>query len=256
MRIVTWNLNSIRARHDRLIAILGRHKPDVLCLQELKVEDEHFPFEAVREAGYRAETFGQRTYNGVAILTREPLEDVKRGMGDDVDDPQSRLISGVFRGVRVISAYFPNGGEIGSAKYAYKLAWIKRLRTMLERDFSPAMPLVLAGDFNVAPDERDTKNPDLWRATVLFSDEVRAALGELRSWGLSDSLRLVNDAPGLYSWWDYRMLGFPKNDGLRIDHLDVTEPLRARVRDVRIDREERKGKQPSDHAPVLLDLAD
>lgn len=256
MRLVTWNVNSVRARHDRLLALLERHRPDVVCLQELKVEDGDFPLADVRAAGYQAATFGQRTYNGVAILTREPLEDVRRGMGDDVEDPQARLISGVVRGVRVISAYFPNGGELGSDKYRYKLAWMKRLRAMLERDFSPSMPLVLAGDFNVAPDERDTKNPDAWRGTVLFADEVRLALRELRGWGLLDSLRLVNDAPGLYSWWDYRMLGFPKNDGLRIDHLDVTEPLRARVRDVRIDRDERKGKQPSDHAPVLLELMD
>ncbi|MBX7196046.1 MAG: exodeoxyribonuclease III [Sandaracinaceae bacterium] len=256
MRIATWNVNSIRARHDRLLAFLTRHRPDVLCLQELKVEDSGFPHVEVRAAGYHAAILGQRTYNGVAILSREPLADVRAGMGDDVEDPQARLISGVIRGLRVISAYFPNGGELGSDKYRYKLAWMKRLRAMLARDFSPSMPLVLAGDFNVAPDERDTKNPAVWKDTVLFSDEVREALRELRSWGLLDSLRLVNDQPGLFSWWDYRMLGFPKNDGLRIDHLDVTEPLRARVRDVRIDRDERKGKQPSDHAPVILELAD
>jgi exodeoxyribonuclease-3 len=256
MRIVTWNVNSVRARLERLLALLARHRPDVLCLQELKVEDAAFPHAAVREAGYIAETHGQRTYNGVAILTREPLEDVRRGMGEGDSDPQARLISGRFRGVRVISAYFPNGGELGSEKYVYKLAWMKSLGAMLARDFSPGMPLVLAGDFNVAPDERDAKNPDAWRDTVLCADEVRGALRDLRSWGLHDSLRLVNDAPGLYSWWDYQRLGFPKNDGLRIDHIDVTEPLRSRVRDVRIDREERKGKQPSDHAPVLLELAD
>lgn len=256
MRIVTWNLNSIRARHDRLLALLARHRPDVVCLQELKVEDAAFPYDDLRSAGYRAEILGQRAYNGVAILTREPLEDVRRGMGEGDTDPQARVISGVYRGIRILSAYFPNGGEVGSDKYGYKLAWMKRLRAMLERDFSPSMPLVLAGDFNVAPDERDTKNPEVWRNTVLFTDEVREALRELRSWGLHDSLRLVNDAPGLYSWWDYQLLGFAKNNGLRIDHLDVTAPLCPRVRDVRIDRDERKGKQPSDHAPVLLELVD
>jgi len=256
MRLITWNVNSIRARHDRLIALLARHQPDVLCLQELKVEDAVFPEAAIREAGYLAATFGQRTYNGVAILTREPLEDVRRGMDDGVDDPQARLISGVVRGVRVFSAYFPNGAEVGSDKYKYKLAWMTRLRALLSRDFSPTTPLVLAGDFNVAPDERDAAKPEVWRDTVLFSDEVREALRELRSWGLLDSLRLVNDAPGLYSWWDYQQLGFPKNQGLPMHPPHVTEPLRPRVREVRIDREERKGKQPSDHAPVILELAD
>jgi exodeoxyribonuclease-3 len=256
MRIITWNVNSIRARHDRLLGVLARHRPDVLCLQELKVEDAAFPWSAVKEAGYEAAVFGQKTYNGVAILSREPAEDVRRGMGDEVDDPQARLISGVVRGVRVISAYFPNGSEVGSDKYVYKVAWMRRLRAMLARDFSPETPLVLAGDFNVAPDERDAKNPEQWRSTVLFNDEIRGALAELRGWGLSDSLRVVSDAPGVYSWWDYRMLGFPKNDGLRIDHLDVTAPLVPRVREVRVDRDERKGKQPSDHAPVILELAD
>jgi exodeoxyribonuclease-3 len=256
MRLITWNVNSIRARHDRLLGVLSRHQPDVLCLQELKVEDEAFPWESVRAAGYEAAVFGQKTYNGVALLSRAPIEDVRRGMGDGVDDPQARLVSGSVRGIRVISAYFPNGGEIGSDKYQYKLRWMERLRAMLARDFTPETPLVLAGDFNVAPDERDAKSPEQWRDTVLFCDEVRSALARLRSWGLHDSLRLVHDAPGIYSWWDYRMLSFPKNEGLRIDHLDVTEPLRARVREVRVDRDERKGKHPSDHAPVILDLAD
>lgn len=256
MRIVTWNVNSVRARHDRLLALLARHAPDVLCLQELKLEDAQFPWEAVRAAGYHAETFGQRTYNGVAILSREPAEEVQRGLGDDVDDSQSRLITARVRGVYVASAYFPNGGELGSDKYAYKLAWMKRLGAKLARDFTPSTPLVLAGDFNVAPDDRDAKNPAAWRETTLCSDEVRTALRALRDWGLYDSLRLLTEEPGVYSWWDYRMLGFPKNDGLRIDHLDVTAPLRERVREVRVDRDERKGKQPSDHAPVLLELAD
>lgn len=256
MRILTWNLNSIRARYERLVALLARHAPDVVCLQELKVEHAAFPYEALRAAGYEACIHAQKTYNGVAILSREPILDVRRGLGEGLDDPQARLVSGLVRGVRVLSAYFPNGSEVGSDKYAYKLDWMRRLGAMLARDFSPGQPLVLAGDFNVAPDERDVSDPDAWRGTVLFSDEVRAALAELRRWGLRDSLRLVTDAPGIYSWWDYRRLAFPRNEGLRIDHIDVTEPLVSRIRDVRVDREERKGKQPSDHAPVILDLAD
>jgi exodeoxyribonuclease-3 len=256
MRIITWNVNSIRARHDRLLGVLARHAPDVLCLQELKVEDDAFPWDAVRAAGYHAAVHGQKTYNGVALLSREPAQDVQRGLQDDVDDPQARLISGVFRGVRVFSAYFPNGGDIESPKYPYKLAWMRRLRALLTRNFSPAMPLVLAGDFNVAPEDRDAKSPQNWRDGVLANDEVRGALADLRSYGLHDSLRLRNQDAGIYSWWDYRMLGFVKNDGLRIDHLDVTGPLLSRVLDVRVDRDERKGKQPSDHAPVILELAE
>lgn len=255
MRVITWNVNSVRARHDRLLGVLQRHQPDVLCLQELKVEDDGFPWDAVREAGYHAAVHGQKTYNGVALLSREPAVDVRRGMNDGVDDPQARLISAQFGEVRVLSAYFPNGGEPSSDKYAYKLAWIARLRAMLVRDFAPDAPLVLAGDFNIAPDDRDAKNPGAWHGTVLCNDEIRQALRDLRSFGLTDSLRLLREEGGVYSWWDYRALGFQKNDGLRIDHLDVTAPLASRVRSVVVDRDERKGKQPSDHAPVILDLA-
>ncbi len=256
MRVITWNVNSIRARHDRLLALLERHAPDVVCLQEIKVEQAQFPFEALRAVGYEAAIHGQRTYNGVAILAREPIEDVRVGMGDAADDPQARLVSGTVRGVRFLSAYFPNGSTPESDKYRYKLEWMGRLREKLDRDESAARPLVLAGDFNVAPEDRDAKNPAAWRDSVLCRDEVRAALRAVRAFGLFDSLRVVSDDPDVFSWWDYRMLGFPKNDGLRIDHLDVTAPLRHRVRAVWVDREERKGAQPSDHAPVVLDLAD
>lgn len=254
MRIVTWNVNSFRARHDRLIAFLGRHKPDVVCLQELKAEADEIPLDAVHELGYQAALLGQRTYNGVAILAKEPIEDVRTGMGDD--DDQARLIAATIRGIRVICAYVPNGGERASPKFAYKLEWMKRLRAHLGKTYSPDSPLALCGDFNVAPTDLDVKNPDAWKDTVLACPEVRDALKEIRSFGLADTLRLHTPEGGLYSWWDYRMLGFPKNDGLRIDHIDVTPPLAARSLAVKIDREERKGKQPSDHAPVIADFSD
>lgn len=256
MRIITWNVNSVRARHDRLLALLARHAPDVVCLQELKLEDERFPREELRAAGYHAAVHGQRTYNGVAILSRTPIEDVRVGMGDDVDDPQARLVGGTIAGVRVWSAYFPNGSTPSSDKYRYKLEWMRRLREKLDREESSTRPLVLAGDFNVFPEDRDAKNPGRWRDTVLSTPEVRAALREIRAFGLFDSLRVVSDAADVFSWWDYRMLGFQKDDGLRIDHLDVTPPLRHLIRGVWVDRDEREGEQPSDHAPVVLDLGD
>jgi exodeoxyribonuclease III len=254
MRIATWNVNSVRARQDRLLSFLGRHAPDVLCLQELKAETDEFPLEAVRELGYEAAVLGQRTYNGVAILSKTPIEDVRTGMGGD--DEQARLIAGTVRGVRVICAYVPNGGEPASPKFAYKLEWMKRLRAHLAEAYAGEKALALCGDFNVAPTDLDVKNPEAWKASVLACPEARAALAEIRTFGLVDTLRLHQPDTAVYSWWDYRMLGFPKNDGLRIDHIDVTAELAARCVSVKIDREERKGKQPSDHAPVLADFSD
>ena len=254
MRISTWNVNSVRTRLDRLTAFLTRHKPDVLCLQELKAETDEFPLEAIQALGYEAAVYGQPTYNGVAILSKTPIEDVRTGMGDG--DEQARLIAGTVRGVRILCAYVPNGAERASPKFAYKLEWMKRLRAHLGATYSASAPLALCGDFNVAPTDLDVKNPEAWKDSVLACPEARAALLDLRGFGLTDTFRIHHQDGGTFSWWDYRMLGFPKNDGLRIDHIDVTAPLAARCRAVTIDREERKGKQPSDHAPVIADFAD
>jgi exodeoxyribonuclease-3 len=254
MKIITWNLNSVRAREDRLIGVLDRHKPDALCLQELKVVDDDFPTARVRELGYHAALFGQKTYNGVAILSRAEPEDVQRGLRDDVEDPQARLVSARIDGVRVISVYVPNGGVLNSDKYAYKNAWLKRLRAYLEKHHDPHEKLVLCGDINIAPDDIDVARPDEWKDTVLFHPEMRTALRELCSWGLYDAFRHCRPEAGLYSWWDYRQLGFPKGNGLRIDHIFVTEPLLGTCRAAEIDRNERKGKQPSDHAPVVIEI--
>ena len=254
MRIATWNVNSIRARLDRLTAWLARHSPDVLCLQELKASDEAFPFEAVERSGYHAAVSGQKTYNGVAILARAAPSEIVRGFGDDVEDAQARLIAATVQGVRVLSVYVPNGAEVGSDKWAYKLAWLRRLRRFLERDCHADRPLALCGDLNIAPEARDVHDPEHWEGSVLFHVDLRAAFADLCAWGLADSLRLHHQEGGLYSWWDYRMLAFPKNAGLRIDHVLVTRPLAAVSTAVVIDRNERKGKQPSDHAPVLADF--
>jgi len=256
VKLATWNVNSVRTRLPRLLRWLDAWQPDVLCLQELKATNENFPTEAVREAGYQVALHGQKTYNGVAILARGKLEDVRCGLQDDSDDAQARLISARVRGVRVLSAYVPNGGQVGSEKWHYKLTWLQRLRRHLERGFRPDEPLALCGDFNVAPQARDVCDPTAWETTVLFHPEARAALAHVADWGLTDAFRLCHDEAGLYSWWDYRMLAFPKNQGLRIDHVFVTAPLERCCDAAVIDREERKGKQPSDHAPVVLTLND
>ena len=254
MLVASWNVNSIRAREERLLRWLAAHKPDVMCLQELKVEDKAFPVEALRAAGYHAVAWGQRTYNGVGILARTEPTEVKKGIDDEVDDLQARLIAARVGPLHVLSAYVPNGSVVGSDKWTYKLEWLKRLRALLDRRYDPQQPLVVCGDFNVAPEARDVCDPAEWEASVLFHREARAALQGLFAFGLQDTLRLHTQAAGLYSWWDYRMLGFPKNKGLRIDLILATAAAARVCTAGSIDRNERKGKQPSDHAPVLAEF--
>ena len=254
MLVASWNVNSIRAREERLMRWLEAHRPDVMCLQELKVEDEALPTEALRAVGYHTAAWGQRTYNGVAILARTEPTEVKKGIDDEVDDLQARLIAARVGPLQVLSAYVPNGSVVGSDKWTYKLEWLKRLRAFLDRRYDPQQPLVLCGDFNVAPEARDVCDPAEWEASVLFHREARAALQGLFAFGLQDTLRLHTQAAGLYSWWDYRMLGFPKNKGLRIDLILATAAAARACTAGSIDRNERKGKQPSDHAPVLAEF--
>ena len=256
MRVVTWNVNSVRARLDRLLAFLARQGPDVVCLQELKVTDADFPREALEAAGWKAVTHGQKTYNGVAILSREEPADVEWGMGDADTDPEARLIAATVKGVRVVSAYVPNGKEVGSEKWAYKLRWLGRLQVWAASHLDSRRPAVLCGDFNIAPGDRDVKNPEKWRETVLCHPDARAAFEALKGLELVDALRQVRPEDQVFTWWDYRELGFPKNDGLRIDHLLVTPPLAARLASVSVDRDERKGKLPSDHAPVIAEFGE
>jgi exodeoxyribonuclease-3 len=251
MKIATWNVNSIRARMDRVTAWLQAVQPDVLCMQELKVEEDKFPLLELQALGYHAAYSCQRTYNGVAILARRPLADVRIGLDDGVEDAQARLISAVVDDVRILSAYFPNGQTVGSDKYEYKLQWMGRLERHLEAHYDRAQPLLLLGDFNVAPEPRDVYDPGAWENEPLYHIDARVALEKIRRWGLVDLLRLHHHDPGVYSWWDYRMLGFPKNRGLRIDHIFASETLARRSQNCWIDREARKGKDPSDHAPVI-----
>ncbi len=254
MRIATWNVNSVRARKERLLAFLARHRPDVVCLQELKTEEEGFPFEELRAAGWHAAVLGQKTYNGVAVLSREEPVDVATGFGDGGDESQARLVAATVGGLRVASAYVPNGKEVGSEKWPYKLEWLDRLAAWTLRQ-ADGPPLVLCGDFNVAPEERDVASPAAWADSVLCHPDVRARWASLLSAGLVDSFRLHHEEGGLFSWWDYRMLAFPKNDGLRIDHVLIAQALVPRCTGAHIDRDERKGKLPSDHAPVFAELS-
>lgn len=244
-------MNSLRARLERVLAWLASAAPDVLCLQELKLPDADFPTAAIEALGYHAVVHGQRTYNGVAILSRQPAADVTRGLLDGVENDQARLISARVAGVRICSAYFPNGGEVDSDKFAYKLAWMQRLRAHLVAHGNPDEPFLLCGDMNVAPDDRDVARPEEWNDTVLCHPASRAGLREVLEWGLTDTFRQHHAEGGFYSWWDYRQLGFPKNNGLRIDFVLATASMAARCTAAAIDREARKGKQPSDHAPVI-----
>lgn len=257
MRIAAWNVNSVKARQARVAHWLREHRPDVLCLQELKTTDDAFPSEAFRAEGYEAAVFGQRTYNGVALVSPHPIASVERGLEGDEHDEQARLVRGVVRGVTVLSAYFPNGRTVGSESYRYKLAWMGRLLELLERRFDPRDPVVLAGDFNVARDDLDAEHPEQWAASVLCDPATREALERIREWGFVDVVRKHNPDGKLYSWWDYRRLAFPRNDGLRIDYVFATMPVAEASTGAWVDRNQRKGgkaDKPSDHAPVVADF--
>lgn len=259
MKIVTWNINSVRARVDRLTEWLRTNQPDVLCLQELKCQDEQFPYADVQAAGYHAVTHGQKTYNGVAILAPEgvEIENVERGMGDDVEDDHARVIAATVGGVRVVSVYVPNGQAVGAPAYAYKLEWYARLARYLSARASATDRLVLCGDFNVAPEARDVHDPALWTGRIMFSEAERAAWRAAgAALGLVDTFRIHHPEGGKFSWWDYQQLGFPKNLGLRIDHVLATRPLAETCADAGIDREARKGVRPSDHAPCWATFRD
>jgi exodeoxyribonuclease-3 len=254
MKIATWNVNSVKARMDRLHAFLARHSPDIVCLQELKLDAAAFPHMELVASGYHAVVHGQKSYNGVAILARVEPGEIALGLSDGEPDPHARAITATVAGLRVMSLYVPNGGEPGSEKWIYKLAWLDRLIAHLQATHRPSDALVLCGDLNIAPDDLDVARPEEWASTAACLPEVRERFGKLLALGLVDCVRKHHPAGGLYSWWDYRMLGFPKNNGLRIDHLLASESVAARCTAAYVDRQERKGKLPSDHAPVIIEL--
>ena len=255
MILAAWNVNSLNIRLPRLLPWLETARPDVVCLQETKLEDVKFPVQAIADAGYSAHYAGQKTYNGVAILARRelPVEDVRMGI-DGFADEQKRVIAATIAGIRVVGVYVPNGQSVDSDKYQYKLAWYAALAGMLRSELARNPNLAVAGDFNVAPEDRDVHDPAAWAGQVLCSIPERSAFQALLALGLKDSFRLFEQPEKSFSWWDYRMLGFPKNHGLRIDHVLLSDALAARCTASRIDRNMRKGEKPSDHAPVLVEL--
>ncbi len=249
--VASWNVNSIRVRAEQVAAWLAERRPDVLALQELKVPEEEFPREIFEELGYRALVHGQKTWNGVALLARGDLAEVRRRLPGMEDDPQARFLAARADGVLVAGVYVPNGQAVGTDKYAYKLRWLEALARWFEEERDPSEPLVLCGDFNIAPDERDLWDPEAFRDQVLFSAPERAALERLLSWGLADVFRRFHEEGGHYSWWDYRQAAFRRNMGARIDLVLVTPPLLERALSAEIDRAPRRLPRPSDHAPVL-----
>lgn len=254
MRLASWNVNSIRARCDRVVEWLDQYRPDVLCLQETKVPDHEFPAETFQRLGYEIARAGQRTYNGVAILSRHPIEDVEIGLFGCGPDDDKRLIAGRIAGIQVLSAYVPNGKRLDSPSFREKLLWLEKLRDTLDRRYRPDEPLLLCGDFNVARDERDVFDVERMRGQLFFTEEEHAALEHVLAFGLVDAFRLFESGGQHYSWWDYRAGAFRRNRGLRIDYAFVTQPLAQRLTGCWMDREARAKDKPSDHVPVVLEL--
>ena len=254
MRIATWNVNSLRVRLPQVLAWLNIHSPDVLAIQETKLADADFPLETIQEAGYQAAFSGQKTYNGVAILSRTPVADVVKGI-PGMEDEQRRVLGGSFGEVRVLDLYVPNGAFVGSTKYEYKLAWLTKLTEHLKEELRRHPKLVVLGDFNIAPEEPDVYNPKAWEGQVLFSEPERAAFRRLLDLGLHDTFRRFEQGSGYYTWWDYRTRAFGRNHGLRIDHILTSPELYDTCTACVIDKAPRGWEQPSDHAPVLAEIA-
>ena len=255
MKIASWNVNSLNVRLPHVLQWCASAQPDVLALQETKLEDAKFPAAALREAGYEVAFSGQKTYNGVAILARQALLDVQHGI-PGFDDPQRRILAATIGDLRVVNLYVVNGQAVGSEKYAYKLDWLAKVTAHLAEEIQRHPRLVVLGDFNIAPDDRDVHDPAAWHEQILCSTPEREALRRMQDLGLLDSFRLFHDDAGRYSWWDYRQAAFRRNLGLRIDLVLVSEALRASCRAAAIDRTPRTWERASDHTPVLVELDD
>jgi exodeoxyribonuclease III len=253
LKLATWNVNSLAVRLPQLLDWLAANPVDVMVLQETKLADDKFPHAEIEAAGYRAQWHGQKTYNGVALLSRGPADAVVKNIPGH-DDPQARVIAGTVRGVRAIGAYFPNGQAPGSEKFAYKMQWLAALRGWVAAELAAHPRLVLMGDFNIAPEDRDVFDPELLRGTIHCTDEERAQFRALIELGLADAFRIFEQPPKSWSWWDYRNLAFRRNQGLRIDHILVSDALKPAVGACAIDKLPRRNERPSDHAPVLVTL--
>ena len=254
MRIASWNVNSLNVRLPHLTTWLAEAQPDIVALQETKLENTKFPREAIEAAGYRVAFSGQKTYNGVAILARDEPRDVITDI-PGLDDPQRRILIATVGDLRIADLYVVNGQEVGSEKYAYKLDWLAKVRAFLAEEVKRHPNLVVLGDFNITPDDRDIYDPVAWKEQILCSTPERDALKAIADIGLHDTFRLFNDEAGQYSWWDYRAAGFRRNLGMRIDLILASEALRPHCRTATIDRVPRTWERPSDHTPVLLELA-
>ena len=253
MKLATWNVNSLAVRLPQLLEWLAAHPVDAIALQETKLTDDKFPHAELLAAGWQAQWHGQRTYNGVALLSRMPATAVVKNI-PGFDDEQARVISGTLGDLRVVGAYFPNGQAPGTDKFAYKMRWMEALRDWLAHELSEHPRLVLMGDFNVAPEDRDVYDPVAWAGQIHCTDEERAHFRALQDIGLVDAFRLFEQPPKSWTWWDYRNLAFRKNQGLRIDHILVSPALRQKVSACEIDKAPRRNERPSDHAPVELTL--
>ena len=253
MKLATWNVNSLKVRLPQVLAWADKQRPDVLCLQETKLEDANFPRTQIEAAGYQPLFSGQKTYNGVAILSREAGTDGLTAI-PEFPDEQKRVLAATIAGLRIVCLYVPNGESVASEKYQYKLRWLAAVRDWLAVELSRNARLAVLGDFNIAPEARDVHDPQLWEGRVLFSEAERAALRQLADVGLTDSFRLFEQPAGAFTWWDYRMNGFRRKMGLRIDHILLSEPLAKQCTSCTIDVEPRCAERPSDHAPVIAEL--
>ena len=253
MKLATWNVNSLKVRLPQVLDWLAANPVDVLCLQETKQQDADFPKEELQSAGYHSVYSGQKTYNGVAILSREAARDVQMGI-PGFEDEQKRVIAATFGDIRVVDVYIPNGQSVDSDKYRYKLDWLNALNGWLKEELVRFPRLALLGDYNIAPEDRDVHDPAAWEGNVLVSEPEREAFRSLQALGLTDSYRLFEQPEKSFSWWDYRMMGFRRNMGLRIDHILISEPLVLQCKGCAIDKAPRKLERPSDHTPVIAEL--
>jgi len=251
MKIATWNVNSLKVRLPHLLGWLAEQQPDVVCLQETKQQDADFPHAELQAAGYHSVCSGQKTYNGVAILSRDPIADVRTGIPDFADE-QKRVIAATIADVRIVCVYVPNGQSVDSDKYQYKLNWLAALTAWLKDELAKHPKLALLGDYNIAPEDRDVHDPQAWQGNVLVSEPEREAFKGLAALGLRDAFRLFEQDAKSYSWWDYRMLAFRRNQGLRIDHILISAALQCTV--CVIDKAPRKLERPSDHTPVIAEV--
>ena len=253
MKLATWNVNSLKVRLPHVLDWLAANPVDVLCLQETKQQDADFPKDELQAAGYHCEISGQKTYNGVAILSREPANEVQRGI-PELADEQKRVIAATFNDVRVVDVYVPNGQSVDSDKYQYKLKWLEALHDWLKQELTRYPKLVVLGDYNIAPEDRDVHDPKAWEGNILVSEPERGKLKKLVQLGLRDSFRLFEQTEKSFSWWDYRMMGFRRNHGLRIDLILISDALVAQCKSCVIDKAPRKLERPSDHTPVIIEL--